>query len=223
MIAAFPYVALPNHKVTTDIARIMIASVRRAMPNIEIVQMTDGDTEALPVDTVIRKRFNHTFWVPWLMEFVSELPGQVLFLDSDIVVQKDLRALFNTGADLVITTRGPKVFAGRQMPFLIGVVASTRPELWLELRDRVLAMPDTEDQSWWGSQLAIFDLWMEEQNGRGKWKIAVVPCDPYNYVPKDENDCPPDKWVLHFKGPRRKPWMLKNFGHLLGEHAAKAA
>lgn len=212
MIAAFPFVALPNHAVTTDIADIMIASVRRSMPGVKLVQMTDGETPALAVDEVVRKPFNHRFWVPWLMEFVSELPGEVFFLDSDIVVQKDLSPLFSIGADLVVTTRGPKVFAGRQMPFLLGVTASRRPELWLELRDRVLAMPAEEDQGWWGSQVAVYDMWMDEQNGRGKWNIAVVNCDPHNYVPKDENDAPADKWVLHYKGKKRKPWMLARWG-----------
>lgn len=220
MIAAFPYVNLPHHAVTDDIARIMIASVRRAMPDVELVQMTNADTPALPVDRVVRKTLNHTFWVPWLMEFVSELPGEVLFLDSDIVVQKDLAPLFSVGADLVITSRGPKVFAGRQMPFLLGVVASRRPELWLELRDRVLAMPDKEDQGWWGSQVAVYDLWMDEQNGRGKWKVTAVDCDPHNYVPKGPEDAPADKWVLHYKGKKRKPWMLARWAHLLEERVA---
>lgn len=212
MIVAFPFVALPGHAVTTEIAEIMIASVRRSMPGVKVVQMADLTTPALAVDEVVRKPFSHMFWVPWLMEFVSELPGEVLFLDSDIVVQRDLSPLFNTGADLVITTRGPKVFDGRQMPFLLGVTASRTPEIWLELRDRVLAMPEEKDRGWWGSQVAIFDMWMDEQDGRGKWKIAVVDCDPHNYVPKDENDAPADKWVLHYKGKKRKPWMLKKWG-----------
>jgi hypothetical protein len=118
-------------------------------------------------------------------------------------------------ADLVITTRGPKVFAGRYMPFLLGVVASTNPAVWIELRDRVLAMPDKENQGWWGSQVAVYDLWMDEQNGRGKWKVSVVDCDPHNYVPKDANDAPEDKWVLHYKGRKRKPWMLERWLHLI--------
>lgn len=214
MIVAFPYAEFPNHDHVQgrQVAELMIASVRRAMPSVEIVQMTDTATLGLSADVVLRKAFNHRHWVPWLMEFLSELPGEVLFLDSDVIVQRDLAPLFLTKSDVVVTYRGPKVMEGRQMPFLFGVVASSTPELWLEVRDRVLAMPNEEDQGWWGQQLAIFDMWMEEQNGRGKWKIASVPCDQYNYVPKSLEDTPADKWVLHFKGPKRKPWMLAKFG-----------
>lgn len=214
MIVAFPYAEIPGkeHSSSRQVAELMIASVRRSMPGVKVVQMADPATPALPVDEVMRKPFNHNFWVPWLVEFLSEIPGEVLFLDSDVIVQRDLSPMFLAKADVVVTYRGPKVMEGRQMPFLFGVVASSTPELWLEVRDRVLAMPNEEDQGWWGQQLAIFDMWQEEKNGRGKWKIASVPCDPYNYVPKSPTDTPADKWVLHFKGPKRKPWMLEKFG-----------
>jgi hypothetical protein len=217
VIAAFPFsdVSRTPEKAILErrLAELMIASLRRAMPGVEIMQITDtGHTEALPVDVVMRKPFTHKEWVPWLMEAVAEIPGNVLFLDSDIIVQRDLRPMFLADADVIVTSRGPKTMEGRFMPFLLGVVASKTPEFWLDMRDRVLAMKNEDDRGWWGGQLALFDAWMDQENGCLPWKMAAVPCDPHNYVPKAEDDAPADKWVLHYKGQKRKEWMLARWG-----------
>jgi hypothetical protein len=216
VIAAFPFsdIARSPEKIILErkLAELMIASVRRHMPEVEIWQLTDDrGTEALPVDRVERKPFIYKDWVPWLMEFVSGVPGNVLFLDSDIIVQRDLRPMFLADADVVVTTRGPKTVNDRFMPFLLGVVASKKPTFWLDMRDRVLAMKNSDDRGWWGGQLALYDAWMDQQNGNLAWKMAAVPCDPHNYVPKDANDAPADKWVLHYKGKKRKQWMLERW------------
>jgi hypothetical protein len=225
MIAAFPFSDVsrkPEEKVQErKVAELMIASVRKAMPAVEIVQMTDKDfTEDLPVDRVLRKAFNRPNWVPWMYEFLSEIPGEVLFLDSDIIVQRDLSPMFLTGADVTLTSRGPKTVEGRQMPFLIGVVASKAPSFWLEAAERVAKMEDQDDRDWWGSQVVLFDMWMDFKHGSLPWKMSAVDADIHNYVPQNENDLPKDKWVLHFKGKKRKAWMLKNFSHLVTQKEA---
>src|SRR5882762_11840577 len=99
MIAAFPFSDVsrsPEARIQErKVAELMIASVRKVMPSVEIVQMTDLDiTDDLPVDRVLRKAFNRANWVPWMYEFLSEIPGEVLFLDSDIIVQRDLSPMF---------------------------------------------------------------------------------------------------------------------------------
>jgi hypothetical protein len=220
VIAAFPFsdASRTPEKAASErkLAELMIASVRRSMPDVEIWQITDlKHTEALPVDHVFRKPFIYDNWVPWMFDCLSQIPGKVLFLDSDIIVQRDLRPLFNTGADVTLTSRGPKVINGRNMPFLLGVVASKVPTFWLDARDRVLAMPNEDDRNWWGSQTVLLEMWDDMQQGRLPWKIAAVSVDPHNYVPKHADDAPADKWVLHFKGPKRKAWMLERFGHVL--------
>jgi hypothetical protein len=219
VIAAFPFsdASRTPEKAASErkLAELMIASVRRSMPDVEIWQITDlKHTEALPVDHVFRKPFIYDNWVPWMFDCLAQIPGKVLFLDSDIIVQRDLRPLFNTGADVTLTSRGPKVINGRNMPFLLGVVASKVPTFWLDARDRVLAMPNEDDRNWWGSQTVLLEMWEDMQQGRLPWKIAAVSVDPHNYVPKHADDAPADKWVLHYKGPKRKAWMLERFGRV---------
>ncbi len=204
-----------------DLARIMIASARRVMPEVPIKMLTDEKTSPIEgVDEVLRKSIKGWAWIPWLVDFCAQLPGQVLYMDTDVVIQRDLRPLFTVPADVVFTQRGQKIIDERLMPFLFGCVAYRKAEFWLEVRDRVLAMKEKADLSWWGSQVAAWEMWMEEQNGRGKWKMASIDCATYNYTPKTPMDAPADKWVLHYKGRERKAWMLDKFRHLLEERIA---
>jgi hypothetical protein len=216
VVVAFPHVETtygePERDLQRALAEIMLASVRRTMPGVKTVMLTDTKTPALSVDEVLRKQTNNDYWIPWIFEHFASIPGEAIFLDTDVVVQRDLRPLFNVGADIVLTQRGFKEIDGRLMPFLLGVAASRKPELWKEVADRVRKMTDKKDLGWWGGQMALFDMYMEEQGGRGKWNFSVVDCDPFNYTPKTPMDTGPDKWALHYKGRKRKPWMLATWG-----------
>lgn len=223
--AVFPHVEghwnAEEQAIQRDLTRVMIASARRAMPGIKVKMLTDDRTPPIEsADEVLRRPIAGMPWIVWVCDFCAKLDGEVLYLDTDVVIQKDLRALFRVPADVVLPYRGPKVVDGRQQPFLFGVVAYRTREFWDEVRDRVKAMPDPIDQGWWGSQVAVFEMWMEENNGRGKWKISSVPCSEYNYTPRDPHEDPQGKWMLHYKGRKRKTWMLAKWGHLLENRAA---
>lgn len=225
-----PYIVFPHVEghwtpeetaIQRDLARIMVASARRVMPDVKVKMLTDPKTAPIDgVDEILRRSIKGWAWIPWLVDFCAQLRGEVLYMDTDVVIQKDLRALFEVPADIVLTSRGPKEIEGRQMPFLFGCVAYRNADFWIEVRDRVLAMKDVADLAWWGSQVAVYDMWMEEQNGRGKWDIASVSCEQHNYTPKNPMEVPADKWVLHYKGRKRKAWMLAAWRHLIEERAA---
>lgn len=210
-----------NTALQRELARIMVASVRKTMPGVKVFMVTDKKTPA--IDGIEPARVDTQGFgdfIPWLCNACSLFDGEVLYLDSDIVVQKDLRPLFNVPGDLIVPNRGPKIVDGRIQPFIFGCVAYRHGAIWEEVRDRVLAMPDRMDRAWYGSQVAVYDMWMEEQSGRGKWKIVSIPRETYNYTPKEENDAPAEKWVLHYKGRKRKAWMLAKWSHLLDERVA---
>ena len=209
-----------NTVLQRDLARIMAASCREHMPGVPIFMVTDAKTPAIEgIEPLRFSRDGFGEFIPWLTNACSLVEGPVLYLDSDVVVQHDLRALLNVTSDIVLPWRGMKMVDGKPQPFIFGCVAYRNAEIWKEIRDRVLAMPAVE-RMWYGSQIAVFEMWMEEQNHRGKWKIASVPRETYNYTPKDENDAPAGVWVLHYKGRKRKAWMLERFGHLLQREAA---
>lgn len=219
-VVVFPHVegnwSEENCLLQRDLARIMIASVRETMPGVPVVMMTNQHTPPLECVDEVRRRPHEGFhWIPWLCDFCAQIDGQVLYLDTDVVVQRDLRPLFAVPADVVFTYRGPKILDNRMMPFLFGCVAYRTKEFWAEVRDRVAKMTDTKDLGWYGSQVVTFEMWMEEKNGRGKWNIKTVPCETHNYTPKEEDEVPEGKWMLHYKGRKRKAWMLAKWGHLI--------
>lgn len=224
VVVAFPHVEgyWPQDQMLyqRDMAKIMIASVRRAMPGAQIWQIAELKTPRLPgVDAIVRRPFDG-FWIPWLCDALAqdiEAP-RVLYVDTDIVMRKDCSALFNVPADIVLTNRGPKVVADRQQPFLFGCVAYQNRAIWAEIAKRVRAMGD-DDKHWWGSQVVAFDLWMEQEHGSTAWKIVSVPCATYNYVPKNADDVPDEAWVIHYKG-KRKLWMRDKWAHLVEERVA---
>lgn len=222
----FPHIEIEGHwsqeetELQRDLARIMVASARKHMPGTNVLMITDAKTSALDGVPVVRfSTDGYADFIPWLTNACSLMEGEVLYLDSDVVVQRDLRPLLNVDADIVLPYRGMKMVDGHLQPFIFGCVAYKNAAIWKEIRDRVLAMPEKERQ-WYGSQIAVFDMWVEQSNGIGKWKIASVPRNVYNYTPRDAEDAPADKWVLHYKGRKRKAWMRDKWRHLIEEKAA---
>lgn len=209
-----------NTQLQRDLARIMVASVRKMMPGVKVFMVTDKDTPAIEgIEPARVSTDGYAEFIPWVCHACSLFDGEVLYLDSDVVVMRDLRPILNVPGDLIVPNRGPKIVDGHMQPFIFGCVAYRSAAIWEEIRDRVLKMAPKE-RAWYGSQIAVFEMWMEEQNGRGKWQIVSIPRDTYNYTPKDAQEVPDDKWVLHYKGRKRKAWMLERWSHLLEEKAA---
>ena len=117
----------------SNIAQIMVASVRAAMPHARIVQMTDYATKPVTgVDHAIRKRWDGKTLMTYRLEHLKDFPpGDAVFLDADVVVQKDLAPLFEDEFDIGLTYRDatdPSLLLTPQayetMPFNTGVVLS---------------------------------------------------------------------------------------------------
>lgn len=202
------------------IPEIMVASVRAAMPGASIVQMTDFATKkVLGVGEVIRKEWDRRLLMPYRLLHLKEFPpANAVFLDADVVVQKDLRPLFQDEFDIGLTYRDetdPSLrkspAAYQMMPFNAGVMLS-RPsgrEFWTEAHRVCLAMPE-DRQQWFGDQLAI-----KEVAARTTLKVKQYPCALFNYSPSRWGEDLSDKFVIHYKGDNRKIWMLEQWRHLL--------
>ena len=202
------------------IPQIMVASVRKAMPHARIVQMSDYDTETITgVDEVIRKHWDRKFLMPYRLLHLKEFPPiTAIFLDADVVVQKDLSHLFQDEFDIALTYRDetdPSLrkspWAYEMMPFNTGVMLS-RPsgcEVWAEAHNICLGMPE-DKQEWFGDQLAI-----KEIAGRTMLKVKRYPCALFNYSPSKWDEDLSEKFVVHYKGTNRKVWMQHQWGHLL--------
>mgnify|MGYP000066486456 CR=1 FL=1 len=193
-----------------QLAANLIASVRRTMPGVPIAHLTDQETAPLAdVDFVIRHTSRPPVALGCLDAYAHAGPGDWLFLDTDVVVQRDVRPVFDLAFDVAVATRegtlrpneiGTKFMA--RMPFNKGAVFSRCAEFWGDAVRACLTMP-AKRQQWMGDQLA-----MNEVIDGGRYRVVVLP-NTYNYPPKTRGDVDArSKAILHFKG-NRKAWALE--------------
>lgn len=185
---------------------LMVESVLNAMPGVEIVQLTDEHTKPVKnVSKVVRKPFNGHL-MTFRMEHLADLDGNWITFDTDVIVKADLSHVFNESFDVALTKRHGKILDERgkdivaMMPYNTGVMFSRNQQFWKEAYRLLLKMPESAHK-WWGDQLAT--RLVADSN---KYALLELPCDTYNYSPKNINDHK-EALVLHFKG-MRKEWIL---------------
>lgn len=201
---------------TSKVAQIMVASVRQAMPSARIVQMTDQNTKPVTgVDEIIRKRYDGRFLMPYRLLHLKEFPPvDAVFLDTDVIVQKDLSAIFAEDFDIALTRRYKPVRdltgydLAAEMPYNTGVMFSRASGIlfWQKAHEHCLTLPE-QDREWWGDQVSI-----KAMADNTDLKLKEFPCDLYNYTPRKQDEDVSDKYVVHYKGPHRKEWMLRAAG-----------
>lgn len=220
MAADITFAFLHAGRIPREVAQIMVASVKKTMPNARVVQMTDYNTKAiLGVDDVVRKFWDGRQLMPYRFLHMKEFPlGRTIFADYDTVLCRDVSHLFDEEFDVALTRRdetdrsladAPDVL--REMPYNTGVMLSRESGrgFWEEAHRMCLGMPD-EDRGWWGDQVAIKTL-----ADTTTLRVKELPCALYNYTPVDPGEDLRGKFVLHYKGADRKKEMLEQWGHLL--------
>ena len=180
-------------------AEIMIRSVRKHMPGIEILQLTDDDTPAIDGCTVIRKTWMKNPMV-FKMSHLADLSGETIILDTDVIVQADLREVFEYPFDVALTKRkGPildsnGVDVTKLMPYNCGVMWSRNPAFWKACVD--WCAPDV---GWYADQMAV-------ANVSPMWETYVLDAEVWNYTPSSKHEDVSTKKAVHYKG-LRKEWM----------------
>lgn len=188
----FPYWGINE----PDLAEIMVKSVRKVMPDLKVIQQTDEKTEQLPfVDGVWRKTKTGDF-IEHRFSMLQDIEEETISLDYDVIVQKDLTHVFKEDFDLAFTERK-------------GFPEATR------LNSGVMFIRPS-GKAFWGEMLAkyqpIKDGWQNGQTAKSraaretKVNIKYLDADLYNYAIKKRELHAPDKYAIHFKGPR-KQWM----------------
>lgn len=181
-----------------------VASVRKAMPEARIVQFTDKTTDPLDVNEVVRDEITSPLWVHRWRSY-SRLDGEVVCLDTDVIVQKDLSRVFALDFDVALTRRNQPILDpnGRDitktMPFN-GGVALSRNRGWLSFLADKCEELTTLEQDWYTDQLAMTVC------ARAGGAVLQLPCDLYNYTPRTQGEDVSHAWVVHYKG-NRKQWM----------------
>jgi hypothetical protein len=191
--------------------RIMVAAARRVMPAARIVHLTDECTAPVAgADEIIRRPYDGEHLMTFrLAHFAGLNPCNAVFLDTDVMVQKDLAPLFEWEFDVALTVRENRVMdpdgvdVAVDMPYNTGVMLS-KPggwDFWREAARHCELLPEKR-RRWWGDQDAV-----KAVADTIPLCVLDLPCAVYNHSPNEETEDVSGRHVVHYKG-FRKPWML---------------
>lgn len=186
----------PAHYVAAD---GLVRSVRRVMPDVEIVHFTDETSPGIYGADEVRRRPKARMAV-LRMEHEAACEGDWLFLDTDVLIQHDVSRVFDASFDVAIAARPAGSLEGPG-EHNFGVVFSRCPAFWRAILDRLRILPD-EQQTWMGDQIAGCDVIRSKA-----FNVHILP-PAYNYAPETPEDTPEDVTILHYKGPRKR-WLLE--------------
>lgn len=193
-----------------ELARFLVKSVRRSMPGVQITHFTDTTTKAVAgVDDVLRREPGPIALS--VLEHYAGVTGEWLFVDTDVIVRRDVRHVFNDDPvfDIAVATRegtlkdsevGTQFMAS--MPFNKGAVFS-RSQLFWQGAANYLREASEKQQSWMGDQRE-----MNKLIASNCYAVKVLDAG-YNYPPKFIGQDIRAHHILHFKGPR-KAWMHRS-------------
>jgi hypothetical protein len=186
----------------TDIAKHLIASARKHMPHVDLVQLTDESTPRLEGVKAIRIAGEMPMGVRRLSHYAT-LEGEWVFLDTDVIFRKDVREVFEKPFDVAVVSREGTYMDGTEyakvMPYNFGVVFSRSPRFWRMVLTGVRTLPK-QLQEWGGEQLVTCEL-----AKRKDFHVEVLP-SAYNFTPEKRDEDVSHAAIIHGKGGR-KVWL----------------
>ncbi len=198
----------PRSKIHFSVAESLIESVNRVMPGTEVWQFTDENSpEVLGVTGVKRIPGEMPMAVRRMLHHAS-VEGDWLFVDSDVVLQKDVRDVFDQPFDVALTDRIGTDMEGSKyalaMPCNMGVTFSRCPRFWETARRRLMKLPKPY-QEWEGDQIVVCSMAQDELE---EFEILMLPGRVYNYPPSGTESLE-HAAIVHYKGKARK-YLLKS-------------
>ena len=189
------------------LAARLVASARRILPDVPIVQFTDPTSPPVPGVTSVARGPRLPMLESRLTHYAT-CEGDWLLVDTDVELRQDVSAVFPPHAfDLAVADRNwPGMPQGDEvmlsMPFNTGVVFSRNPAFWQTALATWQAYPaDTRD--WLSEQRAVYDTIRT-----GRFLVQILPGQVYNYPPRGPDDPCTGAAIVHHKGPLRKDWYL---------------
>lgn len=184
--------------VSGDYARlgqIAVAAARRAMPQASILHLAGADTPALEgVDEVRRSAMPHSWSNRCLRQ--AEVEGDTLFLDTDVVVRRDVSGVFAQPFDVAVARREGAP-PDSTKPFNGGVVFCRNPAFYLAVAQDYAQRTD-------GDIEMAFNTVVRS----GGFSVFELPASVYNFSPKKLTQIPENCAILHYKGGL-KPLMIE--------------
>lgn len=204
--------------------RCLFESCRLSNPGSRFVLLTDYESQFdLPKEVEIQRmrldrfklRYAETFGQMQFMQDFTDKSHLVL-IDFDMLVQKPIEELFKKGYDLFLTIRKypPWIPVNMGVCFINEGGAKAAAKLFNLILIRMLSLPE-DKLIWGGSQLAVWSIIQKEYFALSPTnkiihiddiRIGLVPADMYNFSTENSemDGHYPDKYLLHFKGGRKK-------------------
>lgn len=185
-------------------ARRMLLSARAVMPGVEVVQLTDEKTPAVPGVNRVNRR-PHGRMLERRLEHYASCQGEWLLLDTDVIVQRDVRDIFERAFDVALTDREWSHVSQsdefmREMPFNTGVAFSRSPAFWQAVLETWRGLTTEQQNDWMSEQRAVAHVVRTDT-----FTVCVLPGMVYNYPPTTETDVGlKDAALVHFKGARKQ-------------------
>lgn len=215
-IAIF-YVDLGN-RLYREMAEACFDSARRAMPDAELLLMTDADTEPMrQVDRVMAAKTKCPadrvvgFKGRMMALHGIDTDGPVVFSDADVIFNRPIAGEMDGEWDIGIMYREGMP----SQPYNDGIVYSKSTagakEFWRRYVRLLADLPDAM-QHWWASQYAFaLACGVDGRPGDilqiGPSKVAVFDMGLHAPAPGVKPQGVTDSFCVHFKG-NRKGWML---------------
>lgn len=194
--------------VEMDLPPLMVRSVREAMPNAQIVMLTDEWTTKVDgVDEVIRRPRKCPMSMHRLEHWATCPYDEWVTVDTDVIVRKSIEDVFERSFDVALTLRRRPL----KMPPLpiqhynIGVMFSRNPDFWQESWASAKAQPYRVQELFMADQLAVCMT-------APKYNTLDLPMVEFNYKPGSSDDSCPGSRVVHYAGLDRKKWMVARYG-----------
>jgi len=176
---------------------LSIQSARAAMPQAEIVHLTDEATPALEgADVVLRQPLEGNWWRR-MWHASAALEGDVIHANTDIVFRADVSHVFALDFDIAV----PHI-ADPVVRYDAGLLFCRRRSFCRRLADAPAAeAPEGDIDAW----LAAYNTEVDS----ARWWRVVLPGHIYSHVPLTEETARLATYAraLHYRGPRKR-WLL---------------
>jgi lipopolysaccharide biosynthesis glycosyltransferase len=191
----------------TRMPEAMLDSVWKTCYFDSIIQLTDEKTPKLDVSRVIRLPWDGQRFMEYKLRHLAALDNQnLLWLDTDVIVQTDLKPVFGLPFDVALTRRSNPVpdavgtDAAKVMPYNTGVVFSRKQRFWESCLGFVRAQPE-KIQQWYGDQYAAYHM-------SKYFHLLTLDCENFNYTPETADEDVSRRYAVHYKG-HRKDWVKR--------------
>lgn len=203
---------------TEQYAPKMLNSIRKILPNAHVIQITYPDFKSLDgVDEVLRidppwpdylksgyqdRKYNDLDRQTWACEAYARIleRGQnVLFIGTDVIIQKDITKVFQADFDIA-SSRYPKYT--RNDGTFCWDVQFAKPSAAKFFRDMIVWYNENTSRDMEEDGQTAFTKVADE----GKYKVLNLDSIDFCHTPESQDEDVSNSAIVHYRGPR-KQWM----------------